>query len=66
MRLIPSPSALARWVRATLALGGLALLTGCDLNFWTMKGHQSTIDVDGPVAKAQLHVFYVTCWPTRF
>ena len=64
MRLIPSPSALARWVRATLALGGLALLTGCDLNFWTMKGHQSTIDVDGPVAKAQLHVFYVTCWVT--
>ena len=64
MRLISSPSTLARWVRAALALGGLALLTGCDLNFWTMKGHQSTIDVDGPVAKAQLHVFYVTCWVT--
>ena len=64
MRLISSPSTFARWVRAALALGGLALLTGCDLNFWTMKGHQSTIDVEGPVAKAQLHVFYVTCWVT--
>ena len=54
----------ARWGRAALALGGILLLTGCNLNFWRMDGHQSTIQVDGPVAKSQLEVFYVTCWVT--
>jgi cytochrome c oxidase subunit 2 len=55
-------SNLARWGRATAALTGLALLSGCDLNFWRMDGHQSTIVVDGTVARQQLNVFYVTCW----
>src|SRR5437762_1305995 len=55
---------LARWVRAAAALTGLALLSGCDFNFWQMNGHQSTIDVDGPVAREQLMVFYVTVWVT--
>ncbi|HWA84693.1 MAG TPA: cytochrome c oxidase subunit II [Opitutus sp.] len=55
---------LGRWSRAGLALAGLALVTGCDLNFWRMDGHQSTIEVNGPVALDQLHVFYVTCWVT--
>lgn len=54
----------ARWGRAALALGGIALLTACDYNFWRMDGHQSTIKVEGPVAKSQLDVFYVTCWVT--
>lgn len=27
-----------------------------------MDGHQSTISVEGPVAREQLQVFYVTCW----
>jgi cytochrome c oxidase subunit 2 len=27
-----------------------------------MDGHQSTIVVDGPVAREQLYIFYVTCW----
>ena len=27
-----------------------------------MDGHQSTIHVEGPVARSQLQVFYVTCW----
>ncbi|MGH7944368.1 MAG: cytochrome c oxidase subunit II [Opitutaceae bacterium] len=27
-----------------------------------MNGHQSTIDVAGPVAREQLEIFYVTCW----
>ncbi len=55
--------ALARWVRAAAALTGVVLLTGCDkINFWRMDGHQSTIVVDGPVAREQLHIFYVTCW----
>ncbi len=64
MRLTSLLTTLARRGRILLALGGLALLTGCNLDFWTMKGHQSTIAVDGPVAKSQLGVFLVTCWVT--
>jgi len=65
MRLTSLSSTLARWGRIVLALGGLSLLTGCEkLDFWTMKGHQSTMVVDGPVAKSQLHVFMVTVWVT--
>src|SRR5688572_2388522 len=57
---LPNP---ARWVRAAAALTGLALLSGCaKLNFWQMDGHQSTIAVEGPVAREQLEIFYVTCW----
>ncbi len=53
----------ARWVRAAAALTGLVLLSGCEkINFWRMDGHQSTIVVDGPVAREQLQIFYVTCW----
>lgn len=55
---------LARWGRLALALAGLALLNGCEYNFWRMDGHQSTIVVDGPVAREQLQVFYVTVWVT--
>ncbi len=53
---------LSRWGRASAAFAGLALLTGCDLNFFRMDGHQSTIKVDGVVAREQLELFYVTCW----
>ena len=54
---------LARWLRAGAALTGAVVLSGCDkLNFWRMDGHQSTIVVDGPVAREQLEIFYVTCW----
>ena len=53
----------ARCVRAVAAVTGLALVSGCaKLNFWQMDGHQSTIVVDGPVAREQLEIFYVTCW----
>lgn len=63
MRLTSLLSILARRGRVVLALGGLVLLTGCNkLDFWTMRGHQSTIAVDGPVARSQLGVFYATCW----
>lgn len=55
---------LARWGRAAAALAGLAALTGCDFNFWRMDGHQSTMVVDGPVARDQLDVFMVTVWVT--
>lgn len=70
MRLTPSPSTSsrrarpARWIQLATALSSLTLLAGCDLNFWRMDGHQSTIVVDGPVAREQLRVFYVTCWVT--
>ncbi len=40
------------------------LLSGCDLNFWTMKGHQTTMVPEGPVAKLQLDIFMVTVWVT--
>jgi cytochrome c oxidase subunit 2 len=64
MRLSSLLTFTARWGRAGFALGALALLTGCDYNFWRMDGHQSTINVAGPVARSQLEVFYVTCWVT--
>jgi cytochrome c oxidase subunit 2 len=40
------------------------LLSGCDFAFWRMDGPQSTMNVNGPVARDQLGVFYVTCWVT--
>ncbi|HZP59964.1 MAG TPA: cytochrome c oxidase subunit II [Opitutaceae bacterium] len=51
----------SRWVSFALALAGIVLLPGC---WWEMNGHQSTIDVEGPVARDQLQVFYTTCWVT--
>jgi cytochrome c oxidase subunit 2 len=60
----PARGSLLRWSRALLALWGVTLLTGCDLNFWRMDGPQSTIDVAGPVAESQLQIFYVTVWVT--
>lgn len=64
---LPSTSKRTRFPRlslAALAVIGLSLLSGCDYNFWKMRGPQSTIDVNGPVARAQLDVFFVTCWVT--
>ena len=46
---------------ALFALLWLALLTGC----W-LDGPQSTFDVQGPVARSQLHLFYTTLWVTAF
>ena len=64
MRLATILSSAAHWGRAVLAVGAVSLLSACDYNFWRMDGHQSTIKVEGPVAKSQLDVFYVTCWVT--
>jgi cytochrome c oxidase subunit 2 len=44
-----------------LALAASVFLSGC---WWNMDGHQSTMDVEGPVARTQLHLFYVTVWVT--
>ena len=52
MRLSSLLTSTARWGRAGFALGALALLSGCDYNFWRMDGHQSTIKVAGPVARS--------------
>jgi len=50
-----------RLVRALPAPLGLTLLGGC----W-LDGPQSTFDVSGPVARAQLNLFYTTLWVTAF
>lgn len=62
--MLPLPPSLLRSVRGFAAAAGLLLLSGCDLNFWRMDGHQSTMVVEGQVAREQLHVFYVTVWVT--
>lgn len=49
---------------AFLALGSASLLHASDKNWFVMDGHQSTIFVEGPVARSQTDVFYVTCWVT--
>ena len=61
LKLLPN---FARWSRAAAALTCMATLTGCDLNFWRMDGHQSTMVVEGPVAQEQLNLFIVTVWVT--
>ena len=45
--------------RGSLAVAGLVLLAGC----W-LDGPQSTFDVKGPVARAQLNLFMVTVYVT--
>jgi len=60
MRFPNLPTRLARWAPAAAALAGSTLLSGC---FW-LDGPQSTFDPNGPVAREQLDLFYVTCWVT--
>jgi cytochrome c oxidase subunit 2 len=66
--LLPTTRAkFASAARAAVALAGIALLAGCNLDvteLWRMDGHQSTLQVAGPVALTQRNVFYVTCWVT--
>ena len=47
-----------------LALGGASLVRASDKNWFVMDGHQSTIFTEGPVARSQTELFYVTCWVT--
>ncbi len=49
-----------RFARAAAALAALPLLQGC---VW-FDGPQSTFEPAGPVAREQLHLFYLTCWVT--
>src|SRR6185437_7024526 len=48
------------------AAGAVALLTsGCSWQtLLGLNGKQSTFDIEGPVARDQLDLFYVTCWVT--
>jgi cytochrome c oxidase subunit 2 len=50
----------ARWALAPAALAGSSLLSGC---IW-FDGPQSSFDPNGPVAREQLDLFYLTCWVT--
>lgn len=54
-----------RWGRIAVAFSGLALLAGCKFaDIFRMDGHQSTLNVAGPVALTQRNIFYVTVWVT--
>src|SRR5471032_2835782 len=65
MRLFPFLLNLIRR-RGFAAVCVVALLTsGCSWQSWLgLSGKQSTFEVEGPVARAQLSLFYVTCWVT--
>ena len=60
MRFSHLSNRLARGARVAAVLAGAALLQGC---VW-FDGPQSTFDPAGPVAREQLHLFYLTCWVT--
>ncbi len=61
LRFVPS----ARRITASLSLLAIAVLTGGWSNsVLPVSGPQSTFDTQGPVARAQLDVFYVTVWVT--
>lgn len=64
MYLPPFLRSFGRMGTRALVLASPLLLAGCDLNFWRMDGHQSTMDVAGPVARTQRDLFFVTCWVT--
>ena len=62
MRLIKFPKNPAHSIRAVLALAGTSLLAGCGA--FNLDGPQSTFNPAGPVARAQLDLFLLTCWVT--
>jgi cytochrome c oxidase subunit 2 len=57
MRLFNNSLPLSRFARLA-ALACIPLLSGC---FW-LDGPQSTFDPNGPVARHQQDLFYLTCW----
>jgi cytochrome c oxidase subunit 2 len=62
MRLLKIPAKSRSWAARALALACILPVSGCE---WLhMDGHQSAMDAEGPVALAQLKLFYVTCWVT--
>ncbi len=63
MRLSSFSRNLSRWSSLAIGLVSVLVLSGCGSTF-RLNGHQSTIDVEGPVARAQRDLFYVTCYVT--
>lgn len=63
MRLTSFLKTLLRWELAAFLLCSCltSLAHASDKNFFVMDGHQSTIFVEGPVARSQNVVFYTTC-----
>ena len=62
MRLTTFTTRLLKSTLAAAALAAMSLLSGC---VW-FDGPQSTFDPNGPVARHQMDVFYVTCWVALF
>jgi cytochrome c oxidase subunit 2 len=62
MRSNKIPTFLSRFARTAAVAAGLSLLSGC---YW-FDGPQSTFFPDGPVARHQLELFYLTCWVSLF
>ena len=58
MRLSPSSNRFLRIARVAALAATVALLQGC---YW-FDGPQSTFYPEGPVARHQLQLFYLTCW----
>jgi cytochrome c oxidase subunit 2 len=55
----------ATFGRSCAAVLGAFAVSGCSWQSWLgLNGKQSTFDVQGPVARVQLHLFYITCWVT--
>ncbi|HVT73316.1 MAG TPA: cytochrome c oxidase subunit II [Lacunisphaera sp.] len=56
-----------RIATAFFALSGLFFLTGCNLaEVFSLHGHQSTVNVAGPVAQHQQNLFMVTVYVCTF
>ena len=62
MRLFHTFTPLSQITRCAAVLAAVLPLSGC---FW-FDGPQSTFDPNGPVARHQMDVFYVTCWVALF
>ncbi|HZZ19477.1 MAG TPA: cytochrome c oxidase subunit II [Opitutaceae bacterium] len=63
MRLSKYSSTFSRIAGSSAAVALMGLLQGCLIDF---GGPQSTLDPEGPIAKRQLDLFYVTCWVCLF
>jgi cytochrome c oxidase subunit 2 len=58
MRLSKNSFNFSSFSRVAALLAGASMLSGC---FW-LDGPQSTFDPNGPVARHQQDLFYLTCW----
>jgi cytochrome c oxidase subunit 2 len=61
---ILNPSQLVRFCASFPGI--LAVSSNSWLSWLGLHGKQSTMEVEGPVAREQLRLFYITCWVTFF